>query len=1503
MAALPSNSPLTYLESLDLMQAIHELVTQGDAVIANTRTQIAQQKASHQQTLDRQRANAEEQMRRLVASHNNQRAEFERECEKAITDIYDQAKRTASDASDILAQLESMDSRLESRDRWYRSYRRKNIDRVEGTVDQSYKSGDDVYEVFAAMQRIRDEFEIVSEKYRTRMWPAVIDGIHYLLSTDRHEDYEKLLTLKYTIKVFHASIKDTISDMAKDAVAKLRNEQTAKREQLENRITKEHKKRKAELDRRVASVGGGVDENRAFENLANRLDDMMLKALPRQLVARAERTLRIVNELYGTPHVDFQPKEGVLYAHAFVYPLQSVCKEPALCQMIESGCGELAANGSIYIPFAATTKSYVSPYASMVSGDVGLNLALSAMYSIIGNVGVGRLRVSACDVEGHGSSLQRFYGMRTKVPEVFDGEFLTNEPAVSNRIAELGEYVETTTQQVLGSGYANIWDYANAHSDANPEIELLVLLDYPAGVDERSISVLRNIIVQGPVCGVYAIICESADQYDDDSRMAALSAKLKDVCNAVDCGANGPSMLGMRYVHPNLPSNAEMQRFVSRYMLALARIRNQGIGFPAYLQDLVSSKSQADTARAIRRISAMMHEQSERFGVVPSIDMPFPSGIPLGFTHYPADVFDGVPGCRSILKAFGDGRGAAKLPLMLDFERSGSILAEYDSNQYKEAEQLAHFVIWSFLSNLPPTKLNVCVVDMEKKGMGIAPFLDFRKACPEVFDGSVHTNSSEVRERLMKLESAIDTTIQDKLGARYANLLEYNRALSSNAEPFTLLIVNDFPMGFDSMLASTLANIVKNGARCGVYAVISCNRSIVPSGYDDYDSLKNLVLPHCEHIDFRGGAKLMPYELSVSFGNTRLTPNMADAFARDYGVACTEAQNRGLSFADVADKELFGGNAAEALEIPIGIADGGAVAHLDIGRGSSHHALIAGATGSGKSTLLHTIIMSAITRYSPDQLHLYLMDFKSGTEFKVYDERHLPHVRLLALDAMQEFGESILENLVAEMQQRSEKFKQTGVSKLADYIERAGTSMPRILVIMDEFQVLFNDRTNREVANHCAELTKKIVTEGRSYGVHLIMATQSMRDLINLSLSSGTIEQMRIRIGLKCGERDCVSLFGDENSSSALSGMAGPKGTAVMNLEFTQEENTRLRVSYCKPKDQLEQLDRIARATAKTPCKRRTFEGSRTPELIEFLPEVVSESATSRFPKVLVGEPIKVAPPLQVSFDRRRRHNTVICGANPTVAEMLANLYVLQSALHPTTEVWCVDGEHLNGEGYSEDLYECMKARFENFHVPESRGEIIQMVHSLGDSLSQRRRGSDPTNVVVVMKSLQFLDIVCSMMRGEHIDESQYVAQVPEPEPQPLGNEDGGMVDFGLDAFVAKGKSMRVTTTQDASAQLIQLMSEGGVYGIHFVITAMDFQTIKDSMYFNENLLSKFPERLAFSLRDADCDRLVEGVSVEELPENIVVYTDSTKNTYQVKPFTFPGVDAIDDCLNGMKGV
>ena len=114
------------------------------------------------------------------------------------------------------------------------------------------------------------------------------------------------------------------------------------------------------------------------------------------------------------------------------------------------------------------------------------------------------------------------------------------------------------------------------------------------------------------------------------------------------------------------------------------------------------------------------------------------------------------------------------------------------------------------------------------------------------------------------------------------------------------------------------------------------------------------------------------------------------------------------------------------LRIPIGINEKGEIQYLEMGdpvaNGTSHYAIIAGPTGSGKSTLLHTIIMGALQSYTEKELQLYMMDFKEGNEFKIYEGRRIPHIKCIALDAMQDFGESILNKLWEILEERNEKF-------------------------------------------------------------------------------------------------------------------------------------------------------------------------------------------------------------------------------------------------------------------------------------------------------------------------------------------------------------------------------------------------------------------------------------------------------------------------------------------------
>ena len=93
------------------------------------------------------------------------------------------------------------------------------------------------------------------------------------------------------------------------------------------------------------------------------------------------------------------------------------------------------------------------------------------------------------------------------------------------------------------------------------------------------------------------------------------------------------------------------------------------------------------------------------------------------------------------------------------------------------------------------------------------------------------------------------------------------------------------------------------------------------------------------------------------------------------------------------------------LAAPLGPTGARKIQQLVFGAdGTAHHALLIGRTGSGKSNLLHVLIVSLAEIYSPEQLEVFLVDFKKGVEFKDYAVHKLPHARVVAIESELEFG-------------------------------------------------------------------------------------------------------------------------------------------------------------------------------------------------------------------------------------------------------------------------------------------------------------------------------------------------------------------------------------------------------------------------------------------------------------------------------------------------------------------
>ena len=183
------------------------------------------------------------------------------------------------------------------------------------------------------------------------------------------------------------------------------------------------------------------------------------------------------------------------------------------------------------------------------------------------------------------------------------------------------------------------------------------------------------------------------------------------------------------------------------------------------------------------------------------------------------------------------------------------------------------------------------------------------------------------------------------------------------------------------------------------------------------------------------------------------------------------------------------------------------------------HWLIGGRSGAGKTAFLINVLYGLSARYAPTELVLYLLDFKEGVSFTEFtptdrDPSWIPQARAVGVESDREYGLAVLREMDAEMAKRSEAYKDGGVTRFADL--RQNRPMPRIVCVIDEFQVLLQG-TDR-LAREAVALLESLARKGRSYGIHMILASQTIRGVESLYAKRDSIfGQFPVRVALPGG--------------------------------------------------------------------------------------------------------------------------------------------------------------------------------------------------------------------------------------------------------------------------------------------------------------------------------------------------------------------------------------------------
>lgn len=457
--------------------------------------------------------------------------------------------------------------------------------------------------------------------------------------------------------------------------------------------------------------------------------------------------------------------------------------------------------------------------------------------------------------------------------------------------------------------------------------------------------------------------------------------------------------------------------------------------------------------------------------------------------------------------------GEIELPALVDISEVKAFCMLYNSEETRtQVNHVLEKLAWRIAVTVPA---NLCEIVLYNGGIAgdafnalsrLNRYLVGDRDERILFDGNADVFDAVVTEAyasIVQRMSAINCA-----GKR--SLVELNESLGRDARmKYQFFILTDFPRNVKMQTVQKLAKIVEAGSRAGVYVMMSWDMNAdfcdehQSLSFDAQAMLKNMELLFPKNGAFyfsNSGHDDVLNRFKLILDDAAIDPTEANTWATYINKVVEVAKKNARPSALKQDFAQLENTPYEPVMSEISVTVG-----LDVNdkhpvtvrfnSGDYIHAFILGQSGSGKSVLLNNIISSAILKYSPEDLMLYLMDFK-GVEFNRY--RGLKHTKAVLVDNSDpQMTLEVLRELREENKIRVKLWQKEGVNNIDGYNKKySNKRLPQILFVADECQVMFKEHTSngteRMIQQEIAEILNIIATQGRSQGIHMLLATQQL---------------------------------------------------------------------------------------------------------------------------------------------------------------------------------------------------------------------------------------------------------------------------------------------------------------------------------------------------------------------------------------------------------------------------